>query len=206
MNLTLIKAPVKEPITLADIEGQTRLQGMLSDESDTVELMISAVREMAEGITNRALVTQQWELALDSFPSGRNLIVLPMPPLQTVDFIKYVDTNGNEQTLDPIAYRVIAGMSPNCNNGYVIPAYGLNWPDARDDFDVVTIRFTCGYGPIDPDTALNIPKAILQWICINVANQFENRETVGVAYRETKFDISDVIADGLLTKYRITRL
>lgn len=206
MNLTLVTPPTCEPVTLADLEGQTRLQGLLSAESGTVELMISAVREAAEGVTNRALITQVWELTLDGFPSGRNAIRLPMPPLQSVQFIKYIDVNGVEQTLDELAYRVIVESSPNCNNGYIIPIYGLTWPDTQDDVAVVTIRFTCGYGPIAPDTSTNVPKAICQWILINVANTFENRETVGIAYRETKFDITDAIADGLIAKYRIPRL
>lgn len=203
MNLTLITAPVSEPVTLAELQGQVRLTD-LSAESDTVELMISAVREAAEGVTNRSLVTQVWELSLDGFPS--RAIMLPMPPLQSVQFIKYIDNNGVEQTLDSAAYRVIAEMAPNCGNGYVIPAYGLTWPTALNDLAVVTIRFTCGYGPIGEDTSLNVPKGIVQWILVNCANQFENRETVGIAYRETKFDLTEAIADGLIAKYRITRL
>src|SRR6185369_1370433 len=103
MNLTLLKAPVSEPVTLKDVEGQVRLTD-LSAEAETVELIITAVREVAEGTTKRALVTQQWELSLDNFPSGRMPITLPMPPLQTVDYIKYTDTTGTEQTLDSLGY------------------------------------------------------------------------------------------------------
>ena len=205
MNLTLVTGPVCEPMTLTEVQGQTRLPD-LSMESSTVELMIEAVREAAEGVTNRALVTQVWEITIDAFPGSNGSIQLPMPPLQSVQFIKYLDVDGVEQTLDPLAYRVIAETSPNCGNGYVIPAYGLTWPSTQNYVATVTIRFTCGYGPISPDTSLNIPKGIIQWIAINVANVFENRETVGIAYRETKFDITDSICDGLIAKYRVVRL
>jgi hypothetical protein len=211
MNLTLIAPPVCEPVSIADFEGQVRLYGQLSDEAQTVELMISAARESAEGITNRALVTQVWELSLDSFPSGRNPISLPMPPLQSVQFIKYYGNDGVEQTfyekdVNEISCKVYSEIAPNCGNGYVMPIYGLNWPTALPDLNSVRVRFTCGYGPIAPDTALNVPKAICQWLLINVANQFSNRETVGIGNRETKFDITETICDGLVAKYRIPRL
>lgn len=205
MNLTLLQAPVSEPVTLTDVQGQVRLTD-LSAEAETVELMITAVREVAEGATKRALITQQWELLLDNFPSGRMPITLPMPPLQTVDYIKYINVTGTEQTLDPLGYRVVAETAPNCNPGYVLPLYGLNWPSTLQDVATVRIAFTCGYGPIGEDTALNVPKAICQWILLNCANLFENRESVGVAYRETKFDLTDALANGLIEKYRITRL
>lgn len=199
MNLKLITPPASEPVTLSDVEGQVRLTD-LSAEASTVEMMISAVRERAEAITRRAFITQTWELTLDEFPSTFGFY-LPLPPLQTVDFIKYIDINGIEQTLDPVTYRVLNKGEP----GYVTPAYGITWPTTLNDVEVVTIRFTCGYGPIDEDTADNVPKRIKQWIAINVANLFENRETEGVAYRETKFDLS-TLADGLIESLRIPRL
>lgn len=201
MNLVCTKQPLSEPIDLSDFEGQTRLQGQLSDEATTVELMITAVRERAEAITRRALVTQSWKLTLDAFPYTANPINLPLPPLQTVDSITYIDSNGDQQTLDPLSYRVGTSGEP----GYVKPAYGLYWPITLNDTDVVEINFTCGYGPIAPATSLNVPKGIIQWCLINVANLFENRETEGIAYRDTKFDLSS-LADGLLENYRLLRL
>lgn len=196
MNLTLITAPTSEPVSIVDVEGQVRLS--LIDEEPTVETMISSAREVAEGITNRALITQVWELKLDAFPVGRVPIYLPMPPLQSIQTIKYFDVNQVEQTLSASKYRVVAETSPNANKGYVLPVYGESWPIALNDLSVVTIRFTCGY--------TTVPKAICQWILINVANAYENRETVGTAYRDVKFDLNDVIADGLLAKYRITNV
>ena len=196
MNLSLITAPVSEPVSLSEVEGQVRLS--LTDESTTANLMISAVRELAEGILNRAIMTQTWELKLDEFPVGRIPIFLPMPPLQSVASIKYIDSNQTEQTLSSSLYRVVFDNSPNAGKGFVIPKIGEIWPVAASDYSVVTIRFTCGY--------TTVPTAIKQWILINVANLFENRESVGTAYRDVKFDINDVIADGLLAKYRVHNL
>ena len=125
MKLVCITQPGSEPIGLSDVEGQCRITD-LSAEAATIELMIQAVRERAEQITRRSFVTQTWELTLDGFPFDRNPINLPKPPLQTVDSIKYIDTDGNEQTLDSGFYRVRNSGEP----GSVQPLYGLwVWPN-----------------------------------------------------------------------------
>lgn len=200
MKLVCITQPGSEPITLSDVEGQCRITD-LSAEASTVELMIQAVRERAEQITRRALVSQTWELTLDSFPSGA--ISLPLPPLQTVDSIKYIDTDGVERTMDALSYRVLTGGEP----GALQPVYGTAWPQTLPDLETVKIRFTCGYGPIAPGTSLNVPKAILQYMLINVSNLYENRESQGVAMgRSTVFNLDSTLCDGLLESYRIARL
>lgn len=200
MKLICITQPASEPIQLVDVEGQCRITD-LSAEASTIEVMIQAVRERAEQITRRALVTQTWELTLNSFPYGA--ISLPLPPLQTVDSIKYIDTDGAEQTLAASAYRVLTGGEP----GAVQPVYGTTWPNTLADLETVKIRFTCGYGPIAPATSLNVPKAICQWCLLQVANLYENRESQGVTMgRSTVFNLDATLCDGLIESYRIHRV
>lgn len=202
MILTCVQQPSAEPVTLDDVQGQLRIVD-LSEESAPVERMIKACREQAETITRRALISQTHELVLDGFPAGRNPLDLPLPPLQSIVSIKYIDSDGIEQTLDPLSYRVISDSEP----GYVMPLYGVYWPVTRDDLATVRVRFVAGYGPVAPETSNNVPEAINQWILINVANLYENRETVGVALnRFAMFDFTKTICDGLLESYRIHRL
>lgn len=196
MILKQITKPAAEPVTLTDVEAQCRI-GSLSDEALAVERFISAIRQKAEAVTRRALITQVWELVLDAFPAGRCVITLPLPPLQSVDSITYTDIDGIEQTLDPLAYRAITDAEP----AYVLPSYGLSWPSALNDVAVVRIRFTCGYGPVAPDTANNVPEAIQQWILLNVANLYENRETVIVG-KNSLVEIN-TLADSLLNDFRV---
>jgi len=202
MKLVCITQPASEPITLTDVQGQTRIDD-LSAEAATIETMIQAVRERAEQITRRALITQSWELTLDSFPYNRNPIYLPLPPLQSVESIKYIDPDGNEQTLDPLLYRTLTAGEP----GAVQPLYNLHWPVTLNDMETVKVRFTCGYGPKGEDTATNVPKAILQFMLINVANLYENRESQGVAMgRSTVFNLDATLCDGLIESFRIYRV
>lgn len=196
-------APELEPVSFAEAEGQIRLD--LADESESIERFITATRELCESRTRRALITQQWELKLDSFPASRIPIELPQPPLQKVDSIKYIDAYGVEQTLDPGKYRIVTDSSPTAQPGLVLPVYGEVWPIALNDLGSVSIIFTCGYGPVSPSTELNVPASIKQWILLNVANLYEHRETIQVGNRISVVEIS-TLADGLLANYRITRL
>jgi len=134
----LITAPIVKPVTLADVEAQVR--ATLTSESALINAYISAVTDKAENYTRRALITQTWEITLDRFPLCRG-IALPLSPVQSITSIKYIDTNGVEQTVDPTAYVLTAG-----DPAEVYPVYGLYWPSTRTQPDAVTIRYVCGYG------------------------------------------------------------
>ena len=95
MVLKQITAPLTEPVTIEEVCGQIRI-GDLSEEVATVNLFIAAIREQAEAMTRRALITQEWELVLDGFPGGRIPITLPKAPVQSITSIKYIDVNGVE--------------------------------------------------------------------------------------------------------------
>jgi uncharacterized phiE125 gp8 family phage protein len=198
MKLVCKTQPLSEPLDVSDVEGQIRVTD-LAEERLVIERMIKAVRERAEEITRRALINQEWELTLDGFPSGRTAINLPLPPLQSITSITYTDPSGATQVMNPATYRVLLAGEP----GGVIPLYGLSWPVAINDVDSVVIKFVCGFGADNS----KIPDSILQWMLINIANLYENRESAGVAMgRSTVFDISATICDGLIESKRMYRL
>lgn len=193
MILKCVKQPEIEPITQSDVEGQTRILD-LSEETATVGMFISAIRQRAESETRRALNTQEWWLILDSFPSGRDKLEIPLPPLQSVDSIVYFDTNNVAQILNPNLYRVVAEAEP----AYVVPVINQNWPETINDLGVVTVKFTCGYG----DNSDDVPASIRQWMLLNIANLYENRETIAIGNRFAMVELN-TIADSLLASHRV---
>jgi uncharacterized phiE125 gp8 family phage protein len=72
--------------------------------------------------------------------------------------VKYIDTFGVEQTLVQNTDYVVDTYGIV---GHVRPAYGVGWPTARDDFNTVKIRYTCGYGPAATDVPDLIREAII---------------------------------------------
>jgi uncharacterized phiE125 gp8 family phage protein len=193
MALTLITPPAEEPLTLSEVKASPSLRvSTATDDTDITALIVTA-RRMAETYTLHALVTQTWELVLDGFPSGG--IVVPMPPLQSVTSIKYIDTDGVEQTLDALLYSVDIDTIP----GLITPAYGETWPtDVRDQVNAVRVRYVAGFG----DEA-DVPQDIKTWIKITVGTLYDNPQAVVVGgFGQTVVAIPRNFVDGLLDDYR----
>ena len=132
MGLKLVSAPAVEPLTLAEAKAHLRLD---TDADDAyVSGLIVAARERVELFLRRALITQTYEYTIDRFPVNAYLVYttsfmdLPRPPLQSVEWIKYIDTAGKQQTLPPDAYVVDASSN---EMGRVALAWNQFWPITR---------------------------------------------------------------------------
>jgi len=157
-----------------------------------LNLLIASARSAAEAITRRALVTQSWDLYLDAFPPWR--LELPKAPLQSVDAITYVDTDGNTQPLDPALYLV----DPVGEPGGIAPAYGLVWPVTRWQRNAVKVRFTCGYG-----AAGAVPQGIKGWMLMRIATLFENPAQIVVGPSTRLVELPSEFVDGLIADFRV---
>jgi uncharacterized phiE125 gp8 family phage protein len=191
MDLTLVAPPAAAPVSLAEAKAHLRVLGTAED------MLIGALVTAAtahfdgrQGVLGRSLVTQTWEVRYNAFPGvPRGRMELPLPPLQSVVSIKYLDGLGTETTLDPAAYVV----EPGHHTGRVRPSYGLTWPTARDEDGAVRIRFIAGYGGKEA-----VPSPIKQAILLLVGHWWINREAVGDAKGPHAFAV-----DALTNPYRM---
>jgi uncharacterized phiE125 gp8 family phage protein len=193
MTLVLVEAPAAEPVTLEAVKAHLAIDS--DDFDDQLAGYIAAVRahlDGPDGILGRALVTQTWDLKLRCFPA---VIELPLPPLQSVTSITYIDANGDTQTLSESAYQVsgIGGSQRGC----ISPAYGERWPSIRDVPEAVTVRFVAGYGDD------GVPPAIKQAIMEMVADLWANRETV--SSDQTYAVVTPANAKALLAPFKAWR-
>lgn len=140
MSLTPITPPSTEPVLLDEARSQCRVDDYDSD-GQLAGLILSA-REWAQDFTGRVIVTQTWEMSLDTFPS---VIDLPLAPVQSITSIKYTDPAGAEQTLDPSAYEADLLSQP----ARIRPVDA--WPSIDDAYNAVRVRFVVGYAPEHPD-------------------------------------------------------
>jgi len=190
MGLILITPAAAEPIDVSEAKASPSLRVATATDDTDIGVLIATARDMAETITRRAFVTQTWEYVLDGFPTGG--IVLPMPPLQSVTSIKYIDTDGTQQTLDALLYAVDTDSEP----GLVVPAYGESWPSTRDEVNAVRVRFVAGYGD-----AADVPAAIKTWIKMRVGTLYDNPQALVVG--QTVMNVPRDFIDGLLDGYRV---
>lgn len=134
-----------------------------------------------DGILGRAIITQTWEMKLRRFPIGKAAITIPLPPLQSVSSITYVDSDGDEVTLDTNLYQVV---NRGKHKSRIAPAWGQTWPSTRDQEDAVTVTFVAGYG----DAAADVPTNLINAGLLLVADLYGHREaqSIGSVIYENK--------------------
>ena len=143
-----------------------------SVEDDYITDLISAAREYAESVLNRAVGSQVWKLVLDDFPDG-DYIELPYPPLLSVTSVTYINSTG-----------VSATMSASESSGYIVDtqsepgqlflAYANSWPTfTAYPYNGVEILYTCGY------TAATVPKRIKDAI-LKLIGLLHNHRVTGI--------------------------
>lgn len=79
--------------------------------------------------------------------------------------VKYIDTNGVQQTLNPSQYSVDNVSVPGC----VHRAFNVTWPDTRPQWDAVRVQFVVGW------TIDTIPEPIKQAVVLLVSQMYEHR-------------------------------
>lgn len=191
MSLKLIS-----PATLLAVDLQSakaHLRVTQSDEDALITAMITAATETAEQITGRAIMPQTWELTLDAFPEAFELTRIPAV---SVTSLKYTSEAGVLTTMDGAAYTLNA--ADDYGFALVEPAYGTEWPTARDQTGTVALRFTAGYA-----NAAAVPEGIKSWIKLTVSTMYENREAEAYSSRAVSATVKMSFVDALLDRYKV---
>lgn len=149
-------------ITLSEAKDHLRIT---HDNEDGV--IIESIRGATNWVENYLgwrLLTQTWTLYLDQFPA--DIIRLPYPPLQSVTWIKYYDSNNVQQTyVENTDYRVDIYSYP----ARIEPING--WDGVYDKIVPVEIKFICGFTSADL-----IDDQIKGAIKLRLADLYENRQ------------------------------
>lgn len=166
MAYKIIVQPSEEPVSLAEAKDHCSVDE--SGFNGMITAMIVAARESAEHELNRALCTQTRELVLDAFPEA---FILSGAPVKTLVSVKFIDSAGVEQALDPDDTLLDKDSEP----GYLLPGYGKSWPDTYPVPNAVRVQYTCGYG-----AAAAVPSSIKSWMLLAVGAMFAQREAFAV--------------------------
>lgn len=186
MNISLVTAPTAEPVTLQKAKDHLRVD--INDDDILIESLILLARRMSEGISNHRFITQTWDIFMDSFPGGDE-IILPksLSPLVSVTHIKYTDEDDNTSTFDSANYIYDIYSDP----GRIKLTKDANWPsDPLYVVNGVEVQVVVGYGnPAD------IPQEFKQAIMLMVGHWYENREqvTVGEVAREIPMGVEALL-------------
>ena len=205
MELKTTVPPAAEPVTLAEAKLHLRVDHTSDD--TLISALIVAAREHVENYLGGSLVQQTRAVYLSSGPYSP--FRLPCGPVQSIESVKYTDSDGGEHTVSEDLYYLTPG-------GELCLETFESWPTARlRGPGAIEIVYTTGYEPVvtvipgeeegDPDTEetdydANIPQAIKQAMLLLIGEWYEQRE----AAADTKYTIQTIPwgVKQLLSPYR----
>lgn len=197
MGLQLIEAPAQEPVTLAQAKNRLRIDDGLTADDALINMLIKAARIYAETETGRSFITQRWRLTRDGFyqrdADCTQVIALERGTVQSIDTIGYLDTAGQQQTMDLSQVAKDLSSLP----ARISPLFGAVWPITLPQIAAVTIDYTAGYGD-DPD---DVPEGIRQWLLLRLTTLYEHPDEVEIVTRGRIEPLPFV--DGLLDPYKV---
>lgn len=135
--------PATEPVTLAEMRQHLGITQATDTARDSIITgRIISARQWAEQNTRSQFVTQTLTGYAEDFnydPANSNRMNLK-GPLVSVTHVKYLDSAGVLQTLDPANYLV------DTVTACIVPAYGMSWPVVRAQNNAVQIEYVAGFG------------------------------------------------------------
>jgi len=163
-------APTAEPVSVAELKANLRLNDTTWD-ATVLPLLIEAARQAVENECNRALINTTFQQFYDEWPysSEYPYIELVRAPVASVSSIKYIDTDGDEQTWTASNYRVDMWSQP----ARVELAYAQSWPAIRQIVNSITIEYVAGYGA----SSASVPDALRQAVLMLASDMFEHSES-----------------------------
>lgn len=165
-HFRLKTAAATEPVTAAEVKLYARVAHAVED--TLVTSWIKAARKLAEDYQHRAYIEQTWRLTYDSYP-GRCILV-PRPPLMSVESVKYYDVDNVEATVSSADYFV----DNTSEIGRIVLNDGAEWPSTTlRPINGVIIEFKAGYG-VD---ATFVPDSVKNALYIYCTHMYENRES-----------------------------
>lgn len=184
MTLVLVKAAdFAAAVPLADVKADLNIT---TDDDDALvqRLILAAIGKLdgPRGLLGRSLAPAQYRVSLSAF---LDRIVLPLPPLRSIDTVEYVDARGDPRTLDADEFQPF-GVGYD-DGGGIARRPGRAWPFVAGGPEAVRITFTAGF--------VTVPPELRAAITMQVGHLYENREAsiVGVSAQVTPMGYDDLV-------------
>lgn len=203
MTPRIVTPPAAEPITLDEAKRHLRIRLADTTHDEVLPGLIRAARSAAENFMQRALVQRTLRATLDAFPAYGGPILLPFSPVQSVDFVKYYNSDGTLTTWAAGEYLLETDGEP----AQLLHHPSYYWPTSlhAGRLGAVQVQYVAGYTPgtgSPTDYAENIPDDIKAAIKLILGDLFENREDTVVGSQPASLPRG---AHDLMWPYRILR-
>jgi len=198
---SLQTAPAAEPVSLAEVKMQlgyavsTVTAAAFTAKDDEFTRYIKTARMFVENYLSRAIITQTWDMYLDSWPLCREFEI-GKGNIQSVSVFEYTDTEGTtanftDYTLDTVSIP-----------GRVVLNYREEWPSVElSPVNPIHLRFDAGFGAAGSD----VPEPIRTAIFLLIAHMDRQKEPVVVRNTVATVQLLPFAIDDYLADYRVVR-
>lgn len=185
MTVVLVSGPSSEPLTLAEAKGWVRVTEGADD--GLLQSLIVSARLAVEAATNRVLLTQQWRLTLDAWPSS-GMLPLPLTPVRAISRVRVLDGAGVARDAALSLFTLDASVDrARIILGAPLPAPGV--PNGG-----VSVELVVGYGDVASAVPEPLRLAMRHLVACWYANRGDGAATVPASI------------SAMLAPYRIRRL
>ncbi len=144
------------PVSVSELKDHLNVAQNDVTQDAKIESLIIAAKERLERDIDRILITSTF---LWNGPCFSNPLRINLKPVTNVLSVRYYDSDGTLQTLDPSEYRYIQSSQE------IVPAVGGEFPVSMKDMpDSVQVEFTAGYGA-DADCQPRLIKSAIK-LCV----------------------------------------
>lgn len=164
--IVVITAPTVEPLTLVEAKLHLKLLTSAVDvahpDDTAITGLISAARDFAEKFCSRSWAAATYEAR------GSDFDLLLLPPVTALTTVKYIDSDGVEQTLSSTVYE----QTGDSDAPMLRLKINQSWPAIYGQDDAVRVRFTAGVAPA------NVPYLVKAAMLLMIGSLYENRQDV----------------------------
>tara|TARA_R100000655_G_C2981256_1_gene191849 strand:- start:850 stop:1431 length:582 start_codon:yes stop_codon:yes gene_type:complete len=173
-------------------EAKSHLKVDTSADDTLIDNLVQAATDSAQKFTNRFFINT---VIIQYGDIWNDILVLFKSKVNSIEHIKYYDSDNTLQTLDTAIYLsdmnhqpARIGLSPN-----------KTFPKLADRINAVEVKYQVGYGT----GAVDVPQGIKQAVLLIVGNWYENRQQVVIGRIATELPKS---AQYLLEQYKVQTL
>lgn len=204
MSLTLIEAPVIEPVSLIAAKAYLRIDSDLEDSQ--IEAFIRTARKSLEAFTGRCLIKQLWRFTLNAgfasavsdthylqgqYSRGEGGIEIPKSP--------FIELAGEPHLVDDYGRRPIEDFRIDTSQRLARIHFGPQLARHLNGRGTLELLFYAGYG----EEPSSVPEAFTQAILMIVAQLYEVRGPINDNFSHTQ--ILSPHALQLVKPYRLIR-
>lgn len=156
----VITPPQSEPVDLAAAKNWVKVESDVTEDDALIQGLIVSSRIEIENQSGLAFMSQTIEDSFDGWPD--DYIKLLRYPVQSVESVKYIDSDGVEQTLPtPIVDDTGNFCRVQSSDG---------WPTVKDQMGAIKIRYVAGWANAD-----SVPQDLKTAVLLMLTYFYEKR-------------------------------